>query len=68
MDVTGWLTMSRSNTRAELLAEIAALRNQQIKALNDSVFIPMTADQMAEDEERSRRIESLRRELLKHDT
>ena len=54
-------------TRAEMLAEIEALRKQQVKALNDSVFIPMTPEQITLDEERTRRIEILRRALLKNE-
>jgi hypothetical protein len=49
-----------------MLTELEFLRKQQIKQLDDSVFIPMTTEQMARDEERSRRIEMLRRELLRN--
>jgi hypothetical protein len=58
--------MTRQPTRAEMLTELEFLRKQQIKQLDDSVFIPMTTEQMARDEERSRRIEMLRRELLRN--
>ena len=56
--------MAPNATRAEMLTEIESLRKEQIKALDDSVFIPMTPQQLAQDEERSRRIETLRRKLL----
>ena len=51
-------------TRAEMLSELESLRKEQIKALDDAIFIPMTPEQLARDEERSRRIEVLRRKLL----
>ena len=37
--------MAPKPTRAEMLAEIESLRREQIKALDDSVFIPMTPQQ-----------------------
>ena len=56
--------MAYRPTRAEMLSEIESLHKQQIKALDDAVFIPMTPEQIARGEERSRRIEFLRLELL----
>ena len=56
--------MALKPTRAEMIAEIESLRREQIKALDDSVFIPMTPEQLARDEERSRRIEVLRLKVL----
>ena len=57
--------MSQKPRRAEMLTELESLRKQQVKALNDSFFIPMTPEQMARDEEPSRRIETLRHQLLR---
>jgi len=56
--------MALKPTRAEMIAEIESLWKEQIKALDDSVFIPMTPEQLARDEERSRRIEILRLKVL----
>ena len=56
--------MTLKPTRAEMLAEIESLRKEQMKALADAVFIPLTPQQLALDEERSRRIETLRHKLL----
>ncbi len=51
-------------THEQILAEIESLRKEQIKALGDAVFIPMSSEQVALDEQRSQRIETLRRKLL----
>ena len=56
--------MALNPTRAEMLAEIESLRKEQIKALNGAVFVPMTPEQTAVEEARSKRIEVIRRKLL----
>ena len=56
--------MAYNSSRGEMLSEIESLRKQQLKALDDAVFIPMTPEQTSVAEARSKRIEILRRKLL----